>query len=305
MKPDLSVRIASLTLKNPVMTASGTCGYGVELEPWTDLTKLGALVPKSVTVKPRLGNKTPRLVETPSGMLNSIGLQNEGLEAFIGEKLPKIAKLGCPVIANIAGFEPDEFAVMAAELGARPEISGLEVNISCPNVKQGGVQFGTDPAMAARITALVRSRTDKPVIVKLTPNVTDITAIARAVEAEGADAVSLINTLSGIAVDPHTRRSRLGNLFGGLSGPCVKPVALRMVWLVYNAVKIPIVGLGGIRNALDAVEFIICGATAVQVGTGVLVRPNACEQIVSGLEEYCVQHGLSSVSMLTGSLDLS
>ncbi|GAB4166924.1 MAG: dihydroorotate dehydrogenase [Planctomycetota bacterium] len=304
MRPDLSVELGPLKLANPVMTASGTCGYGFELEDYNDLTKLGALIPKSITLNPRLGNMPPRLVETPSGLINSIGLQNDGLADFIARKLPKMRKLGCPIIANIAGFDVAEFALMAAELDARDEVAGFEVNISCPNVKQGGVQFGIEPHAAAEVTKAVRKATKKAVIVKLTPNVTDITEIARAVEAEGADAVSLINTLSAMAVDAESRKPMLGNVFGGLSGPCVKPVALRMVYLTHKAVKIPIVGLGGIRTGADAIEFILCGATAVEVGTGVLLQPRACMEVLEGIEDYCVRHGVSKLTDLVGGLKL-
>jgi dihydroorotate dehydrogenase (NAD+) catalytic subunit len=302
MKPDLGVQIGPLKLKNPVLTASGTCGYGIEIEEYNNLSRLGGLIPKSITVEPRLGNKPPRLVETPSGLINSIGLQNEGLEKFVSEKLPKMAEIGCPIIANIAGFDVSDFQRMTEVLDARAEVAGFEVNISCPNVKKGGVQFGIDPRAAAEVTRVIRAATSKAVIVKLTPNVTDITEIAKAVEAEGADAVSLINTLSAIAVDVESRKPKLGNLFGGLSGPCVKPVALRMVYLTWKAVKIPIVGLGGIRNATDALEFLICGASAVEVGTGVLLQPTACMEVLDGIEEYCVRHGIARVSELTGSI---
>ena len=302
MSVNLQTRIGSLEMKNPIMTASGTCGYGEELAPFIDIASLGALIPKSISVLPRLGNKNPRLAETSSGLLNSIGLQNEGLELFIKDKLPRISTFGCPIVVNIAGFSISDFTKLTEVLDEYPQISGFEVNISCPNVKKGGFQFGTDPQSAIEVTKAVRKATDKTVILKLTPNVTDITSVARAVENAGADAVSLINTLSAIAVDAETRKSRLGNLFGGLSGPAVKPVALRMVHQVFKAVQIPVIGLGGIRNGIDAIEFMICGATAVQIGTANLTQPASFNNILSEITDYCKRHSISNISELTGTL---
>lgn len=299
---DLSVKIGKLKLCNPVILASGTCGYGVEVAEFVDLSKIGAVIPKSVTVEPRLGNSPHRLWETPSGLLNSIGLQNEGLHEFIAEKLPKIEKLNCPIIVNIAGFTLDDFIVMAEALAPLDAVAALEVNISCPNVKKGGMQFGVDPHSAAEVTTAVRRITDKTMIVKLSPNVTDITAIAKAVEGAGADSVSLINTLLGMAVDVEKRKPRLGNVFGGLSGPAIKPVALRMVYSVSKAVRIPIIGLGGIMTGIDAVEFMLCGASAVQVGTGTLLSPTACMDVLNGIKDYCVRHDMNRVADLTGAL---
>jgi len=299
---DLSVTIGRLKLRNPVLTASGTCGYGEELAPYCPLDELGAVIPKSVTVNARDGNKPPRLWETPSGLLNSIGLQNEGLEHFVSHTIPKLAGIGTPVIANIAGFTVDEFVRMAARLSEFPEISGLEVNISCPNVKVGGMAFGASPLLAAEVTKAVRRATGLTIILKLSPNVTDITEIARAVEAEGADAVSAVNTFLGMAVDAEKRIPKLGNVTGGLSGPAIKPIALRMVWQIHSAVKIPVIGLGGICNGTDAIEFILCGASAVEVGTGALVEPSAPLKVVEGIREYCVRQGVSSVAELIGGL---
>ncbi len=299
---DLSVQIGKLKLSNPVILASGTCGYGVEVAEFVDLSNIGAVIPKSVTVEPRLGNMPHRLWETPSGLLNSIGLQNEGLHEFIAEKLPKIAKLNCPIIVNIAGFTLDDFVIMAEALNPLDAVAAFEVNISCPNVKKGGMQFGVDPHAAAEVTAAVRRVTDKTMIVKLSPNVTDITSIAKAVEGAGADSVSLINTLLGMAVDAEKRKPRLGNVFGGLSGPAIKPVALRMVYSVSKAVRIPVIGLGGIMTGIDAVEFMLCGASAVQVGTGTLISPTACVDVLNGIKDYCIRHNMNCVADLTGAL---
>jgi dihydroorotate dehydrogenase (NAD+) catalytic subunit len=265
--PDLTVHIGGLTLKNPVMTASGTFGYAREFAPFMDLSRLGAIIVKGISLAPKPGNPPPRIVETACGMLNSIGLENVGVERFIAEKIPYLQGLDTPVIVNILGDSIEEYGEIARRLSGVTGVAALEVNISCPNVKQGGVAFGADPVAAARVTAMVKKNCALPVLVKLSPNVTDITAIARAVEDAGADAVSLINTLLGMAIDVGSRRPKLANIMGGLSGPAIKPIALRMVFQVSRAVKIPVIGIGGITTAEDALEFLIAGASAVQVGT--------------------------------------
>ncbi|MDH5298858.1 MAG: dihydroorotate dehydrogenase [Desulfobulbaceae bacterium] len=301
-KPDLSVQIGSLRLANPVMTASGTFGYGEEFAPYVNLHQLGAVVVKGISLKPRPGNPPPRIVETACGMLNAIGLENVGADRFIAEKMVYLRRAGATVIVNVLGDSIDDYRELAARLDGVEGVGGLEINISCPNVKKGGVAFGTDPAMAQKVTEAVRGATRLPVIVKLSPNVTDITVIARAVADGGADAVSLINTLLGMAIDVKSRRPVLANVVGGLSGPAVKPVALRMVWQVAQAVTIPVVGIGGITTARDAVEFLIAGATAVEVGTANFVNPRATEEMVEGIREYLVENRMESVQELIGSL---
>jgi len=272
----MAVSIGGLRLKNPVMTASGTFGYGDEYAPYVDLNCLGAVVVKGLSLEPRAGNPPPRIMETPCGMLNAVGLQNIGVKAFIREKLPFLRDHDVAVVANIFGESVEEYAAVAELLGRAEGVHALEVNISCPNVKRGGVAFGTDPDMAAEVTRAVKAATGLPVIVKLTPNVTDIAGIAAAVEAAGADAVSLINTLTGMSVDIERRVPHLRNVTCGLSGPAIRPVALRMVWQVARRVSIPVIGLGGIMTARDALEFLIAGARAVQVGTAHFVQPCAC-----------------------------
>lgn len=304
MNPDLSVDIGRLTLKNPVMTASGTFGYAKEFESLLVLDRLGAVVVKGLSLQPSKGNPPPRIVETPCGMLNAIGLENVGVDAFIRGKLPFLAKLEAPVLANIYGTDIESYAELAARLDGIEGISGIEVNISCPNVKQGGVAFGADARTAQKVTQAVRRRYQGPLLVKLSPNVTDITLIARSVVDGGADAVSLINTLTGMAVDIHTRRPRLANITGGLSGPAIKPVALRMVWQVAQAVDVPVVGIGGIMNAEDALEFIIAGASAVQVGTANFVNPRCTMEIIDGIEDYLREKGIASVRELIGSIEI-
>lgn len=299
-KVNLEVKIAGLSLKNPVMPASGTFGYGEEFAPFIDLNRLGAIVVKTITLKPTMGNPPPRVIETPCGLLNSIGLQNPGLDVFLREKLPYLRQLSPPLIVNIAGRTIDEYAELAERLSAADGVAALEVNISCPNVREGGIVFGTVPAMAARVTAAVKSHTHLPVIVKLTPNVTDITEIARAVEDAGADALSLINTVRGMAIDIKTRRPALASIVGGLSGPAVKPIALYAVWQVAQVVKIPLIGMGGITSAQDAVEFMLAGATAVAVGTAGLVTPKALVEIIDGLEGYLLEEGIGDVKELIG-----
>ncbi len=300
----MAVSIGSLRLKNPVMTASGTFGYGEEYAPYVDLNRLGAVVVKGLSLEPRAGNPPPRIMETPCGMLNAVGLQNIGVKAFIREKLPFLRDHDVAVVANIFGESVAEYAAVAGLLGRAEGVHALEVNISCPNVKRGGVAFGTDPDMAAEVTQAVKAATGLPVIVKLTPNVTDVAGIAAAVEAAGADAVSLINTLTGMSVDIERRVPHLRNVTGGLSGPAIRPVALRMVWQVARRVSIPVIGLGGIMTARDALEFLIAGARAVQVGTAQFVQPCACEEVLSGIEAYLERHGIEDINDVIGSLKI-
>jgi dihydroorotate dehydrogenase (NAD+) catalytic subunit len=299
---DLQVSIGGLTLRNPVCTASGTFGYGREFASLVDLDRLGAIIVKGISLSPRPGNPPPRIFETACGMLNAIGLENVGVERFISDKLPFLRQFSTPVIVNILGDSVEDYARLAGRLAEVEGIAALEVNISCPNVKKGGVAFGTVPEMAAAVTSAVRQATHLPVIVKLSPNVTDITVIARAVADAGADALSLINTLLGMAIDIRTRKPRLANIVGGLSGPAIKPVALRMVWQVARAVSIPVIGIGGITTAEDALEFIIAGATAIQVGTANFYQPTATEEIVTGLAAYLQGQGLTSIRQMIGSL---
>lgn len=299
--PDLSVSIAGLTMKNPVMTASGTFGYGQEYNDLFDLNLLGALITKGVSLNPLAGNPPPRICETPAGMLNAIGLQNAGVKAFIRDKIPFLAKLRIPVIVNILGHSVREYYEVARHLDDLSHIAALEVNISCPNVSQGGLAFGAQPRMAAKVISKVRQATHLPLIAKLPPQVTDIATIARAVEGAGADALSLINTIPGMAVDLKTRRSKLGRLSGGLSGPAIRPVALRLVYLAAQSVSIPVIGLGGIRSAEDALEFLIVGAKAVQIGTANFVRPTVAVEIIEGIKKYLVENRISRLSDLVGS----
>lgn len=301
-KPDLSVEISGIKLRNPVMTASGTFGYGKEFSDYLDLEKIGAIITKGLSLKPKAGNPTPRIVETPGGMLNAIGLQNVGIDAFIEEKLPFLRTVATPVIVNLYGNTLEEYGALAEKLDRLPEVAGLEVNISCPNVKQGGIVFGTDPAAAAEVVGLVRKSTSKPLIVKLSPNVTDIVLMAEACVAAGADALSLINTLTGMAIDLEKRRPVLANVTGGLSGPAIKPVALRMVWQVAKVVNVPIIGIGGIMSASDALEFILAGACAVQVGTANFLDPSAAQTIAAGMEDYLAKNGIAHIKELIGAL---
>jgi len=300
--PDLTVDIGSLKLKNPVMTASGTFGYGEEYSPYMDLNQIGAIVVKGLSLEPRMGNAPPRIMETPCGMLNAVGLQNIGVRAFIATKLPFLRQFETPVIVNIYAESVDEFSILAQKLSEAQGVHALEVNISCPNVKKGGIAFGTDPDMAAEVTRRVKDATDLPVIVKLTPNVTDIAMIAQSVEAAGADAVSLINTITGMSVDVDKRMPHLWNITGGLSGPAIKPVALRMVWQVVNRVSIPVIGLGGIMTAEDALEYLIVGARAVQVGTANFVNARAIPDIIEGIGKYLRKHQMTHIDELIGSL---
>jgi dihydroorotate dehydrogenase (NAD+) catalytic subunit len=300
--PDLGIKVGPLELKNPVLAASGTFGYGQEFFPLVDPALLGAVVVKGLSLKPRAGNPPPRIVETPCGMLNAIGLANVGVEAFLREKLPWLREKGAVVIANIYGHSLEEYGTLAAALRGVEGVSALEVNISCPNVECGGMAFGTDPAISARVTEQVLENTDKPVIVKLSPNVTDIRAVARAVEAAGAHALSLINTLTGMVVDIDRRVPVLANVSGGLSGPAIRPIALHMVHQVVRTVRIPVIGLGGIMDHRDALQFLIAGARAVQVGTANLVNPTASLEIVDGLRRYCVDKGIRRIADLVGTL---
>ncbi|TWJ19903.1 dihydroorotate dehydrogenase [Geobacter argillaceus] len=301
-KPNMSVDIAGITLRNPVMTASGTFGYGREFADYLDLERIGAMITKGLSLKPKAGNPTPRIVETPGGMLNAIGLQNVGIDAFIEEKLPFLRSVDTPVIVNLYGNSLEEYGELAERIDAIPEVAGIEVNISCPNVKQGGIVFGTDPAAAYEVVKLVRDSTIKPLIVKLSPNVTDIVAMARACVDAGAEALSLINTLTGMAIDLAKRRPILANVTGGLSGPAIKPVALRMVWQVSRAVDVPLIGIGGIMNATDALEFMLAGASAVQVGTANFLNPSAAQEIAEGMESWLVENGIADVRELIGAL---
>lgn len=301
-KPDMSVEIAGIKMRNPVMTASGTFGYGEEFSEYMDLESIGAMITKGLSLKPKAGNNTPRIVETPGGMLNAIGLQNVGIEAFIAKKLPFLRGVNTPVIVNLYGNSLEEYGELADRIDGIDEVAGVEVNISCPNVKQGGIVFGTDPAAAAQVVELVRKSTSKPLIVKLSPNVTDIVTMAKACVDAGAEALSLINTLTGMAIDLNSRRPVLANITGGLSGPAIKPVALRMVWQVARAVKVPIIGIGGIMTATDALEFILAGATAVQVGTASFLTPSASQEIAAGMEKWLLENRVGSLKELIGGL---
>jgi dihydroorotate dehydrogenase (NAD+) catalytic subunit len=302
---DMSVRLGKLELKNPIVTASGTFASGREFADFVDLGRLGAIVTKGVSCEPWPGNASPRIAETASGMLNSIGLQNPGVEAFSRRDLVWLAENaeGTPVIVNVSGHSVEDYVRVIERLEAEPRVDAYEVNISCPNVDAGGMAFGTDCASAAAVTRACRAVTERTLIVKLSPNVTDIVEIARAVEAEGADALSLINTLLGMAIDAEKRRPMLARVVGGLSGPAIKPVALRMVWQVANAVSVPIVGMGGVTDGTDAVEFLLAGATAVAVGTANFVDPAATIRVVDGLAEYCHLHKVARVTDLIGALE--
>lgn len=297
---DLRVNIGSLELRNPVMTASGTFGYGKEYEPLMDLSRLGGIIVKGTTLEPRQGNPYPRMAETPSGMLNAVGLQNRGVDHFVESMYPRIEHIDTHIIVNVSGSRPEDYAEVCRRLADLPRIPAVEINISCPNVKQGGMAFGTTCEGAAAVTRACRRAWPRTMIVKLSPNVTDIASIAKAVEAEGADSVSLINTLLGMAVDVERQRPVLSTVTGGLSGPAVKPVAVRMVWQVAKAVRIPVIGLGGIMTGADALEFIMAGATAVQVGTANFVHPDTGTRIVDYLQDYCRRHAVADISELRG-----
>lgn len=297
---NLAVKIGSLELKNPVLTASGTFGYGLEYADFMDLERLGGFIVKGTTLEPRQGNPYPRMAETPSGMLNAVGLQNKGVEHFISETYPLLKDLNTEVMVNVSGASVDQYAATAERLSDLSGIHAIELNISCPNVKQGGMAFGTSTEGAASVVKAVRKVWPGHLMVKLSPNVTSITDIALAVENEGADSVSLINTLLGMAVDVERRKPILSTVTGGLSGPAVRPVAVRMVWQVAKAVSIPVVGLGGITDARDALEFIMAGASAVQIGTANFIDPTTCIKVIEGLEDYCSRHGVNDISELRG-----
>ena len=298
---DLTLNLAGLTLRNPVMTASGTFGWGLEFGKLVNVEELGAIVVKATTLHPRPGNKQPRVTETPAGMLNAIGLQNPGVAAVIKEKLPPLQRYDTPIIVNIAGDSLADYAEVAQKLTESGLCSALEINASCPNCEQGGMLFGLEPGALAELVRAVRAATDLPLITKLSPNVTDIVPLAAAAVAAGSDALSLINTLVGIAIDVEQRRPKLGNITGGLSGPAIRPVAVRMVWQVAAAgLGVPIIGMGGIMNARDALEFILAGANAVAIGTGTFVTPETCLDVVAGLAEYCARHGVSRLQELVG-----
>ena len=297
---NLSTQIHNITLKNPVMTASGTFGYGEEFADFIDLGRLGGIVVKGTTGQRRQGNAYPRMAETPAGMLNAVGLQNVGVDTFCAEVYPRIKHFDTNILVNVSGSSIEEYCDVAAKIDALDAIPGIELNISCPNVKQGGMGFGTRPEMAAQVVEAVRRVYHKTLVVKLTPNVTSIVDIARAVESAGADALSLINTLLGMAVDVERQRPMLSTVTGGLSGPCVKPVAVRCVWQVAHAVQIPVIGMGGIVTAADALEFLMAGAKAVEVGTANFLDPRTTVQIVEGLEDYCRRHNIADINEIIG-----
>lgn len=298
----LNVKVGGLDLKNPVLTASGTFGYGLEFADFIDLNRLGGFIVKGTTLHPREGNDYPRMAETPSGMLNCVGLQNKGVDYFCEHIYPQLKDIDSNVLVNVSGSSPEDYAECAARIDALDHIPGIELNISCPNVKDGGMAFGVTCEGAASVVRAVRQRYHKTLIVKLSPNVTDIASIAKAVEAEGADSVSLINTLMGMSIDIERCKSRLSIGTGGLSGPCVKPVALRMVWQVARAVNIPVVGLGGIMNAADAIEFLMAGATAVEIGTANFIDPTTTIRVIDGMNEWLDNHGVKDVHEIIGCL---
>ena len=306
MSSNLKVHIGGgLKLKSPVMTASGTFGYGSEFSQFVNLQRLGAIIVKGISLEPRAGNPPPRIVETTGGMLNAIGLENVGYDKFVIEKMPFLRGTGSPIIVNILGDSIEEYGLLAEKLTGIEGVSALEVNISCPNVKKGGVAFGTDPQMVNEVTRSIKARTSLPIIIKLSPNVTDITTTAKAAEDGGADAVSLINTLMGMAINFRTCKPELANIIGGLSGPAIKPVAVRMVWQVANAVDIPVIGVGGIMSTEDALEFIIAGASAVQIGTGNLIDPDTTERIIDGLIAYLDETEFKSINEIIGCLKIN
>jgi dihydroorotate dehydrogenase (NAD+) catalytic subunit len=298
--PDLTARVGSLLLKNPVMSASGTFGYGLEFAPFYDISRLGAVVVKGLSLLPSPGNAPQRIVETPAGMLNAIGLQNIGVDRFIEDVAPRLEDAGAVCVANIYGRTIEEYEAVARRLSGLQTPAAIELNASCPNVKEGGISFGSTPEGLSNLTRRVRAATEKPLWVKLSPNVTDIGGMARAAEEAGADAVTLINTIVGMAVDPVTRRPRLSNVTGGLSGPAIRPVALRMVWEACKAVRIPVVGIGGIQSAEDALEFLLVGAAAVQVGTANFRNPNACVEIIDGIRDFLAREKIPSLAEYRG-----
>lgn len=297
---NLATRIGKLILKNPVIVSSGTFGFGEEFEDFFDLNRLGAIIPKGISLKPMMGNPPPRIFETEGGIINSIGLQNPGLEQFIKNRLPYYENLKTHLIINFFGNTQKEYIDLARRLDSVSGISGIEMNISCPNIKRCGIVFGTDPRMAYRLVHAVRKATKLTLLVKLSPNVTDIALMAKSAEEGGADAVSLVNTFRAMAINIRTRRPELGNIIGGLSGPAIKPIALRMVWEVGQAVRIPVVGMGGIMNAEDAIEFILAGASAIQIGTASLINPRTGIEVIRGIERYLVQNKINHVQKLIG-----
>ena len=299
----LNTNIGSLELKNPVMTASGTFGYGTEYADFMDISRLGAIIVKGTTLNPRQGNPYPRMAETPSGMLNAVGLQNKGVDYFVDHIYPEVRKINTAIIVNVSGSCIDDYVQTASIINTLDDIPAIELNISCPNVKQGGMAFGVNPDSAAQVVSAVRKAYDKTLIVKLSPNVTDITEIARAVEGAGADSVSLINTMLGMAIDAEKRKPILSTVTGGMSGPAVKPVALRMVWQTAKAVKIPVIGLGGICSATDAIEFLLAGASAIQIGTANFIDPSISEKVIDGIAEYLQRHNFNSVQDIIGALE--
>ncbi len=298
----LSVNIGSLALKNPVLTASGTFGYGEEFAPFIDLNRLGGYIIKGTTLEHREGNPYPRMVETPSGMLNAVGLQNKGVDYFINNIYPRIKGYDSELIVNVSGAKVEDYVETARRLASLDKVNAIEVNISCPNVKEGGMAFGTTTAGAAEVTRAIREVYPKTLIVKLSPNVTSIADIAKAVEAEGADSVSLINTLMGMSIDVERRRPHLSTITGGLSGPAVRPVAVRMVWQVAKAVKIPVIGLGGITDGRDAIEFMLAGAMAVEIGTANFIDPAVTMKVIDYMEDYCARHGINDINEIIGEI---
>jgi len=307
MKDNVNFKVESggLSFRNPILTASGTFGYGKEFEGLLDLGRLGGLVTKGISPKPRYGNPTPRICETASGMINSIGLENVGIEGFRTEKLPYLRTCGTKVLVNFFGTTIDEYVGCAESLGAMDGVDGLEMNVSCPNIKAGGIEFGTEPSVLVELVRACRAVTRKPLWIKLTPNTSNIVALARACADGGADGLSVINTITAMAIDIHTRRPKIATTFGGLSGPAIKPIALRMVHQIHRAgIGLPISGIGGIQNATDVIEFLLAGASTVQVGTQSFIDPAASGEMVEGLREYCVTHAISDIRELTGALRL-
>lgn len=298
----LKINIGNLSLKNPVMTASGTFGYGKEYADFIDLSQLGGICVKGTTLHDRQGNDYPRMAETPAGMLNAVGLQNKGVDYFVSDIYPEIKDFDTHIIVNVSGSTIEDYAECASRLNHLDKVPGIELNISCPNVKEGGMAFGTSACSAADVVKAVRKVYDKTLIVKLSPNVTDITEIARAAESEGADAVSLINTLLGMAIDINKQKPILSTVTGGLSGPCVKPIALRMVWQTYNAVKIPVIGMGGISSWQDAIEFILAGSSAIQIGTYNFIDPTISVKVLEGITNYMNQYNIANIKDLVGQL---
>jgi dihydroorotate dehydrogenase (NAD+) catalytic subunit len=300
---DLKIQLAKLQLKNPVMTASGTFGYGTEYADFIDISRIGGIVVKGTTLRERQGNPYPRMAETPSGMLNAVGLQNKGVDYFIQHLYPEIKSFDTEIFVNVSGSTLEDYIIASEKLNALDKIPGIELNISCPNVKEGGMAFGTSCLSASQVVKAVRRVYKKELMVKLSPNVTDITDIALAVENEGADSISLINTMLGMAIDAEKRKPVLSTITGGLSGPAIKPIALRMVWQVANAVKVPVIGMGGIMNATDAIEFLLAGASAVQIGTANFIDPTVSIKVIEGIEAYLVKHGCSSIYDIIGMLE--